>query len=100
MKVVNILLNIISSKSCVLNKNDFCPRKQLPTPLTRKLPCFHRSLPKMTPFWFKNAGRMKLVMPVLYLYSCKNVPGRQKCFRQSSAHSPHFSCVAPFPLSQ
>lgn len=39
-------------------------------------------------------------MSVLYLYSCKDVPGRQKFSRQSSAHSPHFSCVAPFPSSQ
>lgn len=38
------------------------------------------------------------VSPVPYSY--KNVPGREKCSRQSSAHSPHISCLEPFPSSQ
>lgn len=41
---------------------------------------------------FKCAGRMRLVMSVLYLYSYKNVPGRQKCSRQKCTQSPLLLC--------
>lgn len=92
MKVTNILLTIISSQSCVLNKNYFHPCKQLPTPLAWALPRFYRSLPKMSPFWIKGAGRKGLVMSVLYPYSYKNAPGRQEFQAIKCTQSPLLLC--------
>lgn len=89
-----------AAKSCVLNKSDFCPLQATPHSPDVGTTSFLQISSQNVTILFKCAGRMRLVMSVLYLSSYKNMPGRQNCSRQSSAHSPHFSRVEPFPLSQ